>query len=118
MEALLCSACPPSVDPVAPRNGDPLDLTIHGIGLQPPDWWNESLNGHFPVGGEDGLFPASSASLLQTTSDGHMHTPLLVPFHEDDDNFHPWAENRDALIGFDTGPVLLDTDNIDSFKLF
>lgn len=47
-----------------------------------------------------------------------MHTPLLMPFHEDDDNFHPWAENRDTLIGFDAGSVLLETDNIDSFKLF
>lgn len=119
MEALLCSTCAPNLEHVAPRTGDPLDLTIHGIGLQPPDWWNESLNEHFPAeGGAESLFPASSAPLLQPISEGHMHTPLLMPFQEDDDNFHPWAENRDALIGFDVGTVLLDTDNIDSFKLF
>lgn len=76
-----------------------LDLTVHGIGLPPPDWWNGSINGRFIGDDNDAIDLPSLSSRF-------------------DDNFHPWAENRndginDVLMAFDAGSCLMDSENLD-----
>ncbi|XP_064634132.1 forkhead box protein J1-B-like [Lineus longissimus] len=88
---------------------DPLDLTIQGVGLRPPEGWSESFNGYF-----------STAKRSPSQSSG-LHTPIAPsPIHDgcsDIDFSHPWAESRldldEAIAAFDVDN-LFDVDNIPS----
>jgi len=77
---------------------DSLDLTIHGIGLRPPDWWS-SLCDSFDFG--SGSTPSGDADGDSTVRRQALHTPspgLATQDGQEDDRQqqqpHPWAENR------------------------
>ncbi len=92
-------ATEPSDDPLdLSGNGDPLDLSVQGFAIKPPDWWSESMTRGL-------LLP------LDHNNESGLHTPIApspVPEHE---LSHPWAENRsdldEAIASFD-----LDLQNL------
>lgn len=72
-----------------PHVDDPLDLTVYGIGLRPPDWWNtldigEDLDGFSAV-------PAAVCSDARRSLQQQQQHQLQQQIEEP----HPWAENRD-----------------------
>lgn len=75
---------------------DPVDLTVYGVGLRPPDWWS-SLD----IVGEFDGFAADSATI---SGDARRSSPQLQQQHQlqqqaRDEAPHPWAENRDRADG-------------------
>jgi hypothetical protein len=91
-------------------SSDPLDLTIQGVGLRPPEGWGESFNGFF-----------STAKRSLSESSG-LHTPISPsPIHEGEIDFsHPWAESRldldEAIAAFDVDN-LFDVESIPSPRI-
>lgn len=63
---------------------DPLDLTIHGVGLHPPDWWNT-----LDIGDDFDGFATVSATI------GGNEERFSQQLPPRDEAPHPWAENRD-----------------------
>lgn len=86
---------------------DPLDLTINGSHISPPEWWSEDMNtgDHVNIKHSNGL-----------------HTPIIPssPVQEHDHlDGHPWAESStfaDIAEAFDVDN-LFDLENIPSPKL-
>jgi len=75
---------------------DPLDLTIQGVGLRPPDWWNSlDIADDF-----DGFAAAVSAANVA----GDERVSQQLPQREEAP--HPWAENRDRASGDGRHPGL------------
>ena len=73
--------------PLDLTNGSALDLTISGIGLKAPGWWEESLNGKHYL----------------TSTDDHSRMSTPVTAIDDSDFAHPWAEEKsDSDIGMDS----------------
>ena len=70
-------------EPLDFTTGGPLDLSISGINLKAPEWWNESLNG----------------GLKGEEQDSGLHTPVHIAQSPapDAEYAHPWAEDRADL---------------------
>jgi len=77
-------------------DNDSLDLTVYGVGLRPPHWW--SSFGH--------SFDSRSTSTSSdvTSQRPALNTPSPTPTTHDEQDTgrqqqqpHPWAENRDSV---------------------
>nr|ASM47587.1 forkhead box J1 [Leptochiton asellus] len=76
---------------------DPLDLTVSGTGLNPPNWWNESFT--FPGDSRELIEAAASAS----SRPSGLNTPIAQsPAYEDDGL--SWDQH--------TMPAAFDMDNL------
>jgi hypothetical protein len=87
--------------------GRPLDLSIQGTSLKPPEWWAESLNGQ--------MFTAAGGPAASTEGTGGLHTPIHAASPE---YSHPWAESKaedldQAIASFDTD-IFFDIETIPS----
>ena len=87
-------------NPIDFDTGEPLDLSISGMSLKPPDWWGDSLN--------------DSKGLLGLVVNGGrdegcgLHTPDMPQSPgEGEDSSHPWQE----------GEMAFDTDITDLFNM-
>ena len=80
-------------------SGSPLDLTIQGATIHPPDWWSESMNKDIMHRG-----------LMSPEHNSGLNTPLASPV-PDAEFSHPWSDSRidmdDAIASFD-----LDLQNL------
>ena len=100
-------------NPIDFESGQPLDLSISGMSLRPPDWWSDSIN-------------ESKGFLSPSHAGNGLDTPVTSqsPMGVTDSSGggladHPWAESRDvidnAISSFDTDITnLFDIDNIPS----
>lgn len=79
-------------------DSDSLDLTIHGIGLRPPDWWS-SPNSSFHSGSEftssSGIEAAVQRQALNTPSPGPDEQEVCGGQQQQQP--HPWAENTGSV---------------------
>ena len=96
-------------------NGQPLDLSIQGTSLKPPEWSTDSFNSQ--------MFNASGGmnnTEQPVTESSGLNTPIHAPSPVD--YSHPWAENKSdldqAIASFDTDiSSLFDLENIPSPNL-
>ena len=95
-------------DPLDLSTGSPLDLTVQGTGIRPPDWWSDSA-------GRD-MF-AGMLSPRQFNHNSGLNTPIPAsPVLDSDVELgHPWAEDRleldQALASF--GGDMFDLESIE-----
>ena len=115
-------------NPVDFESGQPLDLSINGMSMRPPEWWSESLTettkGLF-ASLNSGVFGGVVNDSASTTISG-LNTPVIAqsPLCEDNEDSlsveaHPWAEDKTdldrAISSFDTDITdLFDLENIPS----
>ena len=90
-------------EPLDFTTGGPLDLSISGMSLKAPTWWEDSLN----------------AGQRLEEQDSGLHTPLAQSPVPDTEYAHPWAEDKteldNAIACFDTDfASLIDIDNMPS----
>ena len=88
-------------NPIDFESGQPLDLSISGMSLKPPEWWGDSLND------SKGLL---GLVVNATREEGNgLHTPVMPHSPIDDgDSSHPWHE---------AGEMAFDTDITDLFNM-
>ena len=107
-------------DPLDFTTGQPLDLSISGMSLKPPEWWSDSIND------SKGFFSPNHSHVTQDTNrdaPSGLSTPVLPhSISTGDDCNHPWAEDKnqldEAIASFDTDIAqLFDLDNIPSPRL-
>lgn len=94
--------------------GQPLDLSITGTSLKPPEWWAESFN--------SSMFQSATGSSGDINPSAEQNPGLHTPIHAPSpvDYSHPWAESRSedldqAMASFDPDIAsLFDVENIPS----
>lgn len=79
-------------EPLDFTTGGPLDLSINGMTVKPPSWWEDSLNLGEPV---------------QVAQPSGLNTPIAQSPNTDAEYAHPWAEDKTEL---DSAMACFDTD--------